>query len=158
MTWFYLQKERSELSSVIESFFNEIKNQFSNSIRVLPTDNALEYVKKDVSSFYSKNEIMHQATCSHTSQQNGVAERKHRHILDIGRTLMIHMCVLKYLWSDAVLSACYLINKMPSSVLNKRSLFSCLYANKIPFSMTPRVFGCTCFIQDLSPGLDKLDL
>ena len=99
---------------------------------MLRTDNALEYVKKDVSSFYSKNEIMHHTTCSHTSQQNGVAERKHRHILDIGRTLMIHMCVLKYLWSDAVLSVCYLIKRMSFSVLNKRSLFSCLYANKTP--------------------------
>ena len=46
MTWLYLLKERSEVSSVIKFFFNEIKNQFSTSIRVLRTDNALEYVKK----------------------------------------------------------------------------------------------------------------
>jgi len=45
--------------SVIESFVNEIKNQFSISIRVLHTDNALEYVKKDVSTFYFKNDIIH---------------------------------------------------------------------------------------------------
>ena len=56
----YLLKERSEVSSIIESFFNEIKNQFSISIRVLHTDNALEYVKKDVSVFCSKNCIVHQ--------------------------------------------------------------------------------------------------
>ena len=78
-------------------FFNEIKNQFSTSIRVLRTDNTLVYVKKDVSSFCSKNEIIHQTSCFHTSQQNGVDERKHRHILDIARTLMIHMSVPKYL-------------------------------------------------------------
>ena len=46
MTWLYLLKERSEVSSVIEPFFNEIKNQFSISIHVLHTDNALEFVKK----------------------------------------------------------------------------------------------------------------
>ena len=83
------------------------------SIRVLRTDNVLEYVKKDVSIFYSKNEIIHQSSyshtshqssCSHTSQQNGVAERKYKHILDIARIMMIHMSILKYLWSDAVLS------------------------------------------------------
>ena len=68
MTWLYLLKERSEVSSVIESFFNEIKNQFSTSIRVLRTDNALEYIKKDVSIFCSKNGIIHQTFCSHTSQ------------------------------------------------------------------------------------------
>ena len=55
-----------------------------------------------------------------------------------------------------MLSAWYLINRMSSSVLNKSSPISCLYASKIPFSVTPRVFGCTYFIQDLSPVLDKL--
>ena len=45
------------MSSVIESFFNEIKNQFSTSISVLCTDNALEYVKKDVSNFFSKMKL-----------------------------------------------------------------------------------------------------
>jgi len=111
MTWLYLLKERSEVSSVIESFFNGIKNQFSTFIRVLRTDNALEYVKKDVSSFCFNNGIIHQASCSHTSQQNRVAERKHRQILDVARILMIHMSVPKYLWSDDMLSSCYLINR-----------------------------------------------
>jgi len=50
---------------------------------VLRTDNALKYMKNDVSLFCSKNEIIHQASCSHTSQQNGIAERKHRHILNV---------------------------------------------------------------------------
>jgi len=122
---------------------------------VLRTNNTLEYVKNDVSVFCSKNGIIHQASCSHTSQQNGVVERKHRHILDVARTLMIHMRVPKYLWSAAVLSACYPINRMLSSVLNNRSLFSYLYAIKNPFFMTLRVFGCS-FVQDLSHGLDKL--
>ena len=71
---------------------------------------------------------------------------------------MIHMSVSKYLCSNVVLSVCYLINRMSSSVLNKSAPFSCLYANKTPFSVTPHVIGCTCFVQDLSPGLDKLSL
>jgi len=45
---------------------------------------------------------------------NKMAERKHRHILDVTRTLMIHMSVSKYLWSDDLLSACYLINRIHS--------------------------------------------
>jgi len=60
------------------------------------SDNALEYVKKDVSSFCFKNKIIHQTSYSHTSQQNGVAKRKHRHILHVAKTLMIHMSVPKY--------------------------------------------------------------
>ena len=149
MTWLYLLKERSEVSDVIELFHNEIKTQFSTSIRVFRTDNALEYIKNDVSLFSSKNEIIHQTSCSHTSQQNGVAERKHRHILDVARIMMIHMHVPKYLWVDAVLCACHLINRMPSSVLHDKISFSCLYPDKSIFSVPPRVFGCTCFVQDV---------
>jgi len=54
MTWFYLLNERSEVSGVIEFFFNKIKNQFSTSIRMLHTNNVLEYVKNDVSFFVLK--------------------------------------------------------------------------------------------------------
>ena len=155
MTWLYLLKERSKVSNVIEFFFNKIKNQFSTSIRVLYTDNALEYVKKDVSSFCSKIELFIRPLILIYLKEMKLL-KKHRYIMNVARTLMIHMSVLKYLWSDDVLSTCYLINRMPSSVLNNKSPFSCLYVNKTPFSMTPCVFECTCFVQDLSPGLDKL--
>jgi len=46
LTWLYLLKEGSKVFSVIELFHNEIKTQFSTSIRVLRTDNALKYIKK----------------------------------------------------------------------------------------------------------------
>ena len=123
---------------------------------MLRTDNILESVKKDISTFCSKNKIIHQISCSHTFQQNRVVERKHRHILNVARTIIIHMSVLKYLWSNVVLSDYHLINMIPSSILNKRSPVSYLFPNKTRFSMTPRVFGCTSFVQSLSPGLNKL--
>ena len=112
-------------------------------------------MKNDVSLFCSKNEII-QTSCSHMSQQNGVVECKHRHILNVARIMMIHMHVPKYLWANAVLSACHLINRMPSLVLHSKIPFSCLYLDKSIFLVPLRVFGCTCFIQDSSAGLDKL--
>ena len=66
------------------------------------------------------------------------------------------MHVLKYLWADAVLSACHLINRIPSSFLHCKNPFSCLYPNKSVYSVALCVFGCTCFVQDLSSVLDKL--
>jgi len=55
-----------------------------------------------------------------------------------------------------VLSVYHLIKRMPSFVLNSKIHFSTLYPNKSVFSMTSRVFDYTCFVQDLSPRLDKL--
>jgi len=80
-----------------------------------------------------KMKLIHQTSCSHTSQQNGVVERKYRHSLDVARTMMIQKSVLKYLWYD-VLSACHLINRMPSSVLEGKILFLTFIVTKVSSS------------------------
>ena len=66
------------------------------------------------------------------------------------------MHVPKYLLFNVVLSTCYLINRMLSSVLHGKVLFSCLYPHKSVFFITLRVFCCICCVQDLSIGLDNL--
>jgi len=66
--------------------------------------------------------IIHQTLCAHTSQQNSVAESKN-YLLDIARTLMIHMHVLKYFWADAVLTTCHLINRVHFSILDSKTPF-----------------------------------
>ncbi|KAK4406515.1 Retrovirus-related Pol polyprotein from transposon RE1 [Sesamum angolense] len=83
-------------------------------------------------------------------------ERKHRHLLDVARTIMTHMHVPKSYWGDVVLTACYLINRMPSTVLNGDTPYSCLFPDKLLFGIAPRVFGCVCFVHIHSPSLDKL--
>ena len=62
--------------------------------------------------------ILPQSTCKDTPQQNGIAERKSKHLLEVGRALMFHMNVPTHLWGDAILTSCYLINRMPTRVLN----------------------------------------
>ncbi|KAK4386066.1 Retrovirus-related Pol polyprotein from transposon RE1 [Sesamum angolense] len=127
MTWVYLLKDRSQVPTIITSFYNEIYTQFSVNIRILRTDNALEFVQKSVSDFCNSKGVLHQTSCPYTSQQNGVAECKHRHLLDVARTIMTHMHVPKSYWGDVVLTACYLINRMPSTVLNGDTPYSCLF-------------------------------
>jgi hypothetical protein len=100
--------------------------------------------------------IIHQTSCPHTSQQNGVVKRKHRHLLDVARTLLFHMQVPKHFLGDVVLTVCHLINRMPSVVLNQDSPFSVLYPERAPFSLNPRVFGYVSFVHVLDPGCDKL--
>ena len=99
--------------------------------------------------------IVHQTSCPRTFQQNDVAERKYRHLLDVTRTLMAQMKVPQQLWTDAVLTACHLINRMPSSVHGNIS-HCLLFPQKPLFSLPPKVFRCVCFVQDTRPNLDKL--
>ncbi|KAL0546824.1 hypothetical protein IC582_016742 [Cucumis melo] len=81
-TWIYFLKHRSALSRTYIEFANMIHTQFSCPIKTLRTDNALEYKDSTLLSFLSQQGTLVQRSCPHTSQQNGRAERKHRHILD----------------------------------------------------------------------------
>jgi hypothetical protein len=71
-----------------------------------------------LNSYFHKLAITHQVSCPHTDQQNGVAERKHRHIVEMGLALLTHASMpLKY-WDEAFLAAIYLINWTPTKLLS----------------------------------------
>ncbi|RVX15329.1 Retrovirus-related Pol polyprotein from transposon TNT 1-94 [Vitis vinifera] len=93
--------------------------------------------------------------CSYSSTK-WVAERKNRHLVETARTLLLHSHVPFRFWGDAVLTACYLINRMPSSVLHDQIPHSLLFPDQPLYFLPPRVFGCTCFVHILTPGQDKL--
>ncbi|KAK2353155.1 putative mitochondrial protein [Trifolium repens] len=107
-------------------------------------------------SFLASHGIIHQSSCAHTPQQNGVAERKNRHLVETARTLLLHHNVPSRFWGDAIVTACHLINRMPSSVLQDQIPYTILNPEHDLYPIPLRVFGCTCFVHDLSPGKDKL--
>ena len=104
----------------------------------------------------SQHEILYQSSCAHTPQQHGVAECKNRHLVEAARTLLLHCYVPFHFWADVVFTACYLINCMPSSVLHDQIPHSLLFPDQSLYFLSPRVFGCTCFVHILTPGQDKL--
>ena len=97
-----------------------IETQFDTKISILRSDNGTEYFNKNLNEFLKNKGIQHQSTCLNTRQQNGTAERKNKHLLEVARAIMFESNVPKYLWGDAVLTATYLINRMPTRVLNYR--------------------------------------
>ena len=99
--------------------------------------------------------IIHQ-TSPDTPSQNGVAKRKNRHLLEVARSMMFQMDVPKYLWSEAVLTAAYLINRMSSRILGMASPAEMLLGQR-DFKVPPKVFGCVCFVRDHRPSVGKLD-
>lgn len=123
-------KSRSELFSIFQSFYNEIQTQFGVSIRTFRSDNAREYLSHSFKAFMASHGILHQTSCAYTPQQNGVAERKNRHLIETTRTLLLHGHVPQTFWGDALLTACYLINRMSSSVLNNQIPHSILFPSQ----------------------------
>ncbi|KAJ9535088.1 hypothetical protein OSB04_un001836 [Centaurea solstitialis] len=157
VTWLYLMKNRSEVFNHLCSFHSEIKTQFQTSIKTLRSDNAKEYLSQSVQSYMLQHGIIHESSCVDTPAQNGVAERKNRHLLEVARALLFQRSVPKPFWADAVATACFLINRMPSAVLNGETPFSVLFPDKPLFPIEPTIFDSTCFVRDTCPGITKLD-
>ena len=156
MTWIYLMKQKNEVLKCFRDFCSLIGNQFDARVKVLRTDNGTEYVNNEFESYLSAQGILHQTTCPDTPPQNGVAERKNRHILEVARSLMYTMNVPKFLWSEAVMTAVYLINRTPSRLLGWKTPYEMLRRVN-EFIIPPKVFGCTCFVRDHRPSVGKLD-
>ena len=156
MTWIYMLKGKHEVLRCFQDFHKLVANQFNARIRIIQTDNGKEYVNNEFEAYLSDHGIIHQTTCPNTPPQNGVAERKNRHLLEVARSMMFQMNVPKYLWSEAVLTAAYLINRMPSRILNMRSPTELLLGQR-EFKVSPKVFGCVCFVRDHRPSVGKLD-
>ena len=95
-----------------------VATQFGIQLKVLRFDNGGEYLKQELTDFMRSVGVIHQTTCPYSPQQNGVAERKNRQLLEITRSLLIGGHVPSHLWGEALSSAVYLINRTPSSVLN----------------------------------------
>ena len=124
--WLFLMKNRAELYYIFQKFYAEILTHFYISIRVLRGDNVREYFSAPFIAFMSQHGILHQSSCAHT-QQNGVVDHKNRHLIETTRTLLLHYHVPFHFWGDVVFTACYLINRMPSSMLYDQIPHSLLF-------------------------------
>jgi hypothetical protein len=112
---------------------------------------------KNLIPFFCNINISHQVSCPHTHQQNGVTERKHCHIMEMGLTLLAHASMpLKY-WDETFLAATYLINRTPTKILYYDTpLHKLLGAT--PYYSSSRVFGCACWPNLRSYNAHKLQL
>ena len=83
--------------------------------------------------------------------------KKKMHLLEIIRALFFNLKVLEVFWENVVAMACYLINHMPSTVLNGKIPYSMVFPTCPLFPLPHHIFSCTCFVQDVHPQITKLD-
>ena len=76
---------------------------------------------------------------------HGLAERKHRHILDSVRALLLSASCPEKIWGELALTAIYYINRVPTLVLQNLSLFEKLFGKTLDYSIL-KPFGCACFV------------
>lgn len=142
--WTYLVKTKDEVYNLFVSYLNLIHNQFKCNIKTVRSDNGTEFVNNKMSNLFNSLGITHQTSYAYTPQQNGIAERKHRHLLNVARSLLFQSGIPLSMWPECIITAAYLINRLPSSVLSGKSPFELVYGQKPKLSHL-RCFGCLCF-------------
>ncbi|KAJ0536451.1 putative RNA-directed DNA polymerase [Helianthus annuus] len=142
--WCYLLTNKTEVFENLNNFYELLVTQFEKRIKVIRSDNGTEFVNNQMSLFCKTKGILHQTSCSYTPQQNGVVERKHRHLLNTARALLFQSGLPLRYWSDCILTVVYLINRLPTSVLGGKCPYEIVYGFKPSLSHL-RNFGCLCF-------------
>lgn len=121
-----------------------VENQFQQKIATFQCDGGGEFINNQFASHLASCGIKQLVSCPYTPQQNGLAG-KHRHITELGLSMMFEGKVPHYLWVEAFYTANYLCNLLPSSVLpNQKSPYEALMG-KSPVYTSLHVFGCACY-------------
>ncbi|KAD6454164.1 hypothetical protein E3N88_08870 [Mikania micrantha] len=130
------------------------ERQFQTTLKSVQTDGGGEFRK--LTPFLSSLGIQHRFSCPHTSEQNGMVERRRRHVVETGLTLLAQSNVPHRFWHFAFETAVYLINRMPSRTNSHTSPFEHLFKRKPDLSFL-RVFGCQCYPHLRSYNTHKMD-
>ena len=112
-----LLKSKHDVLHVIPRFLKMVITQFNTRVKVFHSDNGREFVNRPLATLFQENGILHQKTCAYTPQQNSIAGRKNRHILEVARALCFTMHVPKRFWVDVVVTIVFLINQMLARVI-----------------------------------------
>ncbi|GKA64423.1 putative RNA-directed DNA polymerase [Tanacetum coccineum] len=156
-TWVYLLKQKHEASMCLKAFHKMVQVQFEKNIRRIRCDNGGEFISNQMIEFYANQGIILETSCIHTPQQNGVVERKHRHLLETARALRFEANLPTRFWGECVLTAAYVINRMPSDVIGNKTPYEVLY-NQKPNYDNMRVFGCLAYYKSTETNGDKFKM
>lgn len=143
-SWIYPLQLKFEVLTKFIQFKLLVENQFFTKIKQVQSDGEGEYTSHHFQSFLAKHGITHRKSCLYTSQQNGLAERKLRHVLETGLTLLCHSSLSNKYWADAFVTPIHIINWLTTLILDHKSPFSKLHSTE-PNCQSLRVFGCQCF-------------
>lgn len=129
-------------------------NQFKKTVKIIRSDNSLEFDDYRCKAFFEKFGILHQTSCVDRPQQNGRAERKHKNILEMARALRFQTSLPLHFWGDCVLAATHITNRLPTGVLKRKTPYELLYNKPAEYGHL-RSFGFLTFAYNPSRSKDK---
>ena len=157
-TWGTLLKRKSEVVEKLKVWLPMAERQCDARVKFLRTDNGLEFINTEVMAFLQAHGIERQRSCPRTQQQNGVAERANRTMVEKVRCMLSAMELPPKWWGEAFEHALWVKNRLTTKPLGgEKTPFEALFGVKPNLEMV-RVFGCMVqyYVHDELRG--KLDM
>jgi len=155
-TWVYIIKTKDEVFEVFKDFKTLVENQFNAKVKTFRSDNGGEYTSNVFRDYLKKEGIRHETTIPKTPEQNGVAERMNRTLLECVRAMLSDSTLPKTFWAEAVSTAVYLRNRCPTNAVQDKTPYEALFGEK-PSVDHLKIFGCTCYAHVPRDQRQKLD-
>ena len=155
-TWIYFLKKKSKVFDKFKEFNALVENQAEKKIKVFRIDNGGWFCSNEFEEFGKKCGIAQQKTNPYTPEQNGVAERMNKMLMERARSMLSGVELGQEFWAKAVETTCYLVNRSPSSALKDKTPQE-VWTGKKPALSHLRVFGCDAYVHVPKEKRTKLD-
>lgn len=156
-SWTLFLAQKSDAFKAFKKYAKQVQNEKSMKIVSIRSDHGGEFQNALFEEFCEEHGITHYFSAPRTPQQNGVAERKNRSLIELARTMLSDSSLPKYFWADAVSTACYVTNRVNIRPILKKTPYE-LYKGRKPNISHLHAFGCKCFVlNNDKDNLGKLD-
>ncbi|KAI3732508.1 hypothetical protein L1987_63713 [Smallanthus sonchifolius] len=153
-SWVFFLATKDETPEKIIDFLKRIENICDSKVSIIRSDNGTEFKNKLINSFCVEKGITHQYSAIRTPQQNGVAERKNRTLIEAARTMLVDSKLPIIFWAEAVNTACYVLNRVLMVKQLTKTSYELFYKRK-PYIKFFRAFGCSCTLLNTQDSLPK---
>ncbi|GJW35096.1 putative ribonuclease H-like domain-containing protein [Tanacetum coccineum] len=155
-SWVFFLRTKDETSGILKDFIRQIENQLNKKVKTIRCDNGTEFKNRDMIEFCGSKGIKREYSNARTPQQNGVAERKNRTLIEAARTMLADSFLPNTFWAEAVSTACYVLNRVLVTKPQNKTPYE-LITGKIPIISYIRPFGCHVTILNTIDHLGKFD-
>ncbi|GJX22651.1 retrovirus-related pol polyprotein from transposon TNT 1-94 [Tanacetum coccineum] len=152
----FLLRTKDETSGILKDFIRKIENQLNQKVKTIRCDNGTEFKNRDIIEFCGSKGIKREYSNARTPQQNGVAERKNRTLIEAARTMLADSFLPNTFWAEAVSTACYVLNRVLVTKPQNKTPYE-LITGKIPIISYIRPFGCHVTILNTINHLGKFE-
>lgn len=154
--WTFPIQKKGDVFRIFQKWKARAETETGRKLKVLRTDGGGEYTSTEFGRYLEKAGVKHELTIPRTPEQNGVAERLNRTLMESVRSLLADSGLSKEFWGEALSTATYLRNLSPSRVIDNLTPAQAWTGRK-PDVSNLRVFGCKAFAHVPAELRGKLD-